>query len=198
MSAQVTTATNSRDALDFFSTPGWAVRAVLPHIPLSGHVLEPGAGDGSIIRVLIAHGVLPRSIRGIEVDNGRAVECAASTGVIVHARDFLAGVPARVADTIVCNPPFVHAEAFVRTALKSIRPGGTVAMLLRLAFLESQERVALHREHPGDVLVFPRRPSFMPNGRTDSAAMAWFVWGPGRGGRWQILDVEPREPRGAK
>jgi hypothetical protein len=28
------------------------------------------------------------------------------------------------------------------------------------------------------------RPSFTPDGKTDSAAYAWLVWGPGRGGRW--------------
>lgn len=27
------------------------------------------------------------------------------------------------------------------------------------------------------------------HGKTDSAAYAWFVWGPGRGNRWHILDV---------
>ena len=34
-------------------------------------------------------------------------------------------------------------------------------MLLRLAFLESAERLAFHRAHPTDVHVLSRRPSFL-------------------------------------
>ena len=85
---------------------------------------------------------------------------------------------------IITNPPFYLAEQFVR---KSLSCATHVAMLLRLAFLETRKREALHEEFPSDVYVLSRRPSFMSNGATDSCAYAWFVWGPGRGNRWEIL-----------
>jgi hypothetical protein len=112
------------------------------------------------------------------------------------------------------NPPFSHALPFVEHAVAQMRPGGRVAALLRLAFLESAERLAFHRANPADVHVLARRPSFLTKeqkkrmheealarweaeGRhgprplppsTDSCAYAWFVWGLG-GGKWSVLDV---------
>jgi hypothetical protein len=38
-----------------------------------------------------------------------------------------------------------------------------------------------------DVYVLSKRPSFSGNGKTDATAYAWFLFGPGRGGRWQVL-----------
>ena len=37
---------------------------------------------------------------------------------------------------------------------------GTVALLLRLNWLGSQERAAFHRAHPSDILLLPKRPEF--------------------------------------
>lgn len=85
-------------------------------------------------------------------------------------------------NVIITNPPFYLAEEIVR---KALRCADHVAMLLRLAFLESRRREAFHEEHPSNVYVLSRRPSFMANGMTDSAAYAWFKW-PGEG-RWEIL-----------
>jgi hypothetical protein len=51
--------------------------------------------------------------------------------------------------------------------------------------------------------VLPRRPSFTADGKTDATDYAWFAWNTSddRGerliepGRWDVLDVEPKEPR---
>jgi hypothetical protein len=101
---------------------------------------------------------------------------------------------------------------------------GTVALLLRLNWLGSQERAMFHREHPSDILLLPKRPEFTASmgcsakksgctyretlpieaprpklcplcgarttcSTTDSIEYAWFVWGPCRGNRWQILPM---------
>lgn len=169
--------------LDFYETPAWCVRALIPHLPAAAWVLDPCAGRGAIL-----HELIPFTVRGFEID----AELARTTDLPLVVRDALSPEPwngyARV-PLVVMNPPFTHAEAFVRRALDELAPGGTVAALLRLGFLEGQARAPLHREHPADVLVLPRRPSFTGKG-TDASAYAWFVWGPGRGGRWQILDTE--------
>lgn len=197
-------ARHARVENDFYETPGWVTRAILPHLRTGGAtVLEPAAGEGAILRELVMVGGA-RVLGGVEIDPTRAAKAASYTGAAFLRRaDFLdprsplpVGGPWEV---IITNPPFSHAEAFVRRSLDVVAPGGTVAMFLRLAFLESQGRAALLRERPPDVFILPARPSFKRSaGRTitDRWAYAWFVWGPGRGGRWQLLDDTRPKKRG--
>jgi hypothetical protein len=178
--------------LDFYATPAWCVEALLPHLP-RGRVLDPCCGDGAILRVVAdAWKLVEDEVYGIELDEVRAAEAARRLPRSEIAREnalAVASWPCGYGLSVVMNPPYTFAEAFVRRALAEIAPGGTVAALLRLGFLEGQARAAFHRAHPADVLVLPRRPSFTGRG-TDASAYAWFVWGPGRGGRWSLLDVE--------
>jgi hypothetical protein len=127
--------------------------------------------------------------RGLELDEERAAE--AEKLHQVHQCDALIQERWPFADLIITNPPYKFALDFVACALHT---GRDVAMLLRLNFLASQQRAAFHKQHPSDVYVLPRRPSFAHK-RTDSTEYAWMVWGPGRGGRIAILDCEcPRLP----
>lgn len=166
---------------DFFPTPHGVTRAFVDACRLpDGLWCEPAVGAGDIVKAIgPRHQWTTFDIRDVPAPE-LAHDHAASF-------DFLNDVPddlGIVWDVIVTNPPFYLAEEFVRKALKH---ADHVAMLLRLAFLETRKREDLHREHPSDVYVLSRRPSFMANGATDSCAYAWFVWGPGRGGRWEIL-----------
>lgn len=174
----------SERGLDFYETPAWCVEAIAPHLPRVC-ALDPACGDGAILSALIASGWDGGMLDGIEFDGARAA-AAFAQGFAVEAGDALTmdwNEPALV----VMNPPFSQAEAFVRKALAETEPArGTVAALLRLAFLEGKSRAELHRERPSDVYVLSRRPSFT-GGSTDSCAYAWFAWGPGRGGRWSVI-----------
>lgn len=173
-----------RDARDFYRTPPWAVRAIAPHLPVVS-TLDAGCGDGSIMKTLLDLGWLA-TIQGVEIDPN--LHTAANFSATARLCSFFDVHESF--DLVISNPPYAQAEAFVRYALKLVAPRrGTVAMLLRLAFLEGQARAALHREHPSDVYVLPRRPSFT-GGTTDATAYAWFVWAPGRGYNWHILDCE--------
>lgn len=181
---------------DYYATPAWVVEALVPHLPPTGEVLDPCAGTGAILTALDR----PQAW-GLELVPELARQ-APSHDIIV--RDALAPEPwrnplvgGRRPPLIVMNPPFARAEEFVRRALDEVAPGGTVAALLRLGFLEGMRRIALHRERPADVLVLPRRPSFTGRG-TDASAYGWLVWGPGRGGRWSILDVAPARGEAAE
>jgi hypothetical protein len=173
---------------DDYPTPDWATDAVLPLLlPLltpRQTALEPSCGGGAILRRLLHHGALPTQLHGIERHAGRAEEATASTRVLVTVADALD--PAvrglwRNHRLIIGNPPFSHAEAFCRAALEARDESlsvTTVAMLLRLAFLESAERYAFHQQYPVTQLrVFTSRPSFTADGKSDSCAYAWFVWG---------------------
>jgi len=147
---------------DFYGTPPWVVDAILPHLDLTGQILEPGCGSGAIVKRLVARGVDPMRIHGVELDEGRAFACLDETGGVMWRGDFLTfpswavSAPARF-DLAIGNPPFALALEFIERALTLAT---TVAFVLRLNFLGSQRRAAWHRAHPSDVYILPRRPSF--------------------------------------
>jgi hypothetical protein len=176
-------AVSDRAVHDFYPTPAWCVRAILNFLPVVQSVLDPAAGDGAILRVVRdGWGVATETI-GYDIDAARVVGGSKS----IH-RDALGPEPWAAVPLVIMNPPFSHAQAFVERAIAEVAPRrGTVAALLRLAFLASKRRYVFHETHPSDVFVMPERPSFTKDGRTDRYDYAWFVWGPDRGGRWRIL-----------
>jgi len=162
---------------DFYATPAWCTLALLPHLTRCS-VLDPCAGDGAILdTVRQAWGC---EAIGIEVDKDRADRSRSVW------RNALTHEPWPYADQIITNPPYSLASEFVERAITT---GRDCAFLLRLNYLGSKKRAKFHREHPCDVYVLPRRPSFT-NGGTDATEYAWMVWGHGRGNRWAILDVD--------
>lgn len=184
---------------DFYSTPAWVTQALLPRLALTHDgpwrdVLDPCCGDGAILDCFGNELTV-----GIELDEARAVAAHAKGHLITVADALIEPWP--VVQLIITNPPFSLAEEFVRRAIGfAAESGATVAMLLRLAFLESSGRAPLHREFPSDVYPLSSRPSFTPDGKTDSCAYAWFVWDMARnaavvrkvaGPRIHVLDEKP-------
>ena len=167
---------------DYYSTPAWCTRAILPWLSVSERVLDPCAGTGAIMRV--ATEFWGSRVLGIEIDPDRASECGAKCADALEPETFWGEC------AVVTNPPYALAMPFVERALTNAHGAHDVAMLLRLNWLASQKRAAFHRAHPCDVYVLPKRPSFTTNGKTDATEYCWMVWGPGRGGRWQILEIE--------
>jgi hypothetical protein len=182
----------ARKELDYYPTPRSAVDPIIPHLPAFRTMLDPACGVGELFDAC------PGNVRrfGIELDPLRAQRAAAHDGAYqVTPGNALHMAWPRV-EAIIGNPPFCEAEAFVRKGLAEKHPRATMAMLLRLSFLEPTEpdpkaallgRGQLHRKHPPDVYVLGSRPNFALNklGKpgTDSVTAAWFVYGPGRGGR---------------
>lgn len=178
-----------RAANDFYPTPAWCIDAILPHLPRAGGWLDPACGDGAILMALERTG---REAHGIELDSARAAACV-DARLSVRQGDAFREDWDRP-DGVLMNPPYRQALEFVEQALAQVQRGGTVAALLRLGFLASQKRATFHRINPSDVYVLPQRPSFTGNGKTDSSDLGWFVWGPGRGGKWSVLDVKSERP----
>ena len=201
-----------REPDDYYRTPGWATRAVLPWVPAregrkSFVSVDAGAGDGAIADEL-PYG---RSTTCYETNVSKA-EGLRERGYFVPragltkygtSLSYLLAPAAEEADVVVMNPPYSEAMAFVQKALAMVeRRRGCVVALLRLPWLASQERAAFHGEHPAMVLVLPRRPSFTKDGKTDATDYAWFLWGENRGAArpiapstWAVLDVEARAKR---
>lgn len=183
---------------EFYPTPPWPVHAVLDAIPdlPNGLWVEPAIGDGAIVRAVEAHRPGRQNWIGFDIRNEAIEACrdridpALRLDANVFTADFLKlplGFPEGVS-VFITNPPFSKAEAFARACLERANGQAHVLLLLRLAFLETQTRVAFHRDYPADIYPLARRPSFVTEGekkgQTDSCAYAWFYWGPGRGGRW--------------
>ncbi len=167
---------------DFYATPSWCTRAILPVLSrLIGQtfcepdrIIDPCCGDGAILDVVAE--VYPTAFRcGVEIDPVRAAKAASRHNVV--AADALG--PLRWTgngDLVLTNPPFSLAMEFVQRAIKEAGKGGTVAMLLRLPWLASMKRAAWLRANTPSVYVLPKRPSFTGNGKSDATDYAWMVW----------------------
>jgi predicted RNA methylase len=171
-----------RRRLDQYMTPRWAVTAILPELGpwiRSGLVLEPSCGRGDILTAIQTYQPNAK-VLGIDVDLDMAAEAqAANPRATVVCRDYLQldlrAMNLRPA-LIIGNPPYSMAEEFVTKALDDVASNGAVAFLLRLAFMAGQAREDLHKRLRPDVHVFPKRPSFTDDGKTDATDYAWFVW----------------------
>jgi hypothetical protein len=167
-----------RDAShDYYRTPRWCVEAIKPFLPRKGFgvetaVLDPCAGDGAILDAFCDEEESPlrsdRILVGFEVQADLAAKNRASEHCkggrfprVVTVRDALSSESWNHDGNVIMNPPFNLAEEFIRRAIREVFPhGGAVCALLRLAFIEGQERAPFHLEYPSEISVLPKRPSF--------------------------------------
>lgn len=190
---------------DFYRTPRWAVEALLNSMGAlpPGVILEPGCGDGAILKVLADYDTRGANyLVGVE-QNAERAHVALEHCDRLLVEDFLkADVSDVHAVAVIGNPPYRDAEAFVRQSLKAVLHGGRVHLLLRLAFLAGQRRARSGLwENLKEVRILSKRPSFTATG-TDSADYAWVTWErplPGIDTSRQVLSmwILPPEPAGA-
>lgn len=144
-------------------------------------IMEPGCGGGAFLRA--ARATWPDAeMCGVDM-----VPACDGPGTILRGDLFALRDPAW--DLILGNPDFAHAEEIVRHCYGLLRPGGTLAFLLRATFLSSDRRVAFHKAHPLRLLQpVAQRPAFLGEGTTsDPTEYAVFVWQEGWTGRAELL-----------
>lgn len=156
---------------DLYETPPEAVRALLNHETLPPEVWEPACGPGAIVGVLRGAGIKVTATDLI------AYGCPRSRSGV----DFL--TTSTVPDGLRCiitNPPYKHADAFIRRAI-ILAP--KVVMLMRLPFLEGTGRAdIIDGGRLARVLIFRNRlPMMHRNGWAgpragSSMAFAWLIW----------------------
>ena len=140
-----------REAFDYYATDPKAVEMLLELEQFSPVIWEPAGGEGHISKVLQAH--------GYEV---------ISTDLVYRGfgdpepLDFLKETLDGFEGDIITNPPYStglefvqRALEFVQRALESVRPGGKVAMFLKVQFLEGQKRGAFFKDTPPNRLHIP-------------------------------------------
>ena len=165
-------ALENREAFDYYATDPKAVEMLLELEQFAPVIWEPACGEGHISKVLQAH--------GYEV---------ISTDLVYRGfgdpepLDFLTETLDGFEGDIITNPPYSAGLEFVQRALESVRPGGKVAMFLKVQFLGGQKRGAFFKDTPPPRTVYISRSriSCAKNGDferfPDSAiAYAWYVW----------------------
>ncbi len=112
---------------DFYPTPEAVILQMLEGYDVTGKtVLEPSAGKGNIIDVLLSHGA-----NVIACENNEDLKKIVQTKCKVIASDFLTVEPSEIShiDFIVMNPPFSADEDHILHAYE-IAPAGCVILAL--------------------------------------------------------------------
>lgn len=128
---------DERAANDYYATDPKAVEMLLDMETFAPVIWEPACGEGHISKVLQAH--------GYEV---------ISTDLIYRGfgdpepLNFLEETLDGFEGDIITNPPYSVGLQFVERALESVRPGGKVAMFLKVQFLEGKRRGEFFKKSP--------------------------------------------------
>lgn len=181
-----------RPKLDFYETPEWAIRAIIPTlsflVPEPKRILDPGAGRGAITRVL--HNRWPTAeifaVEKQEEFQGEllAVKKKSGSGNIHISNDDFLNLQTGEGyfDLCVCNPPYTGSmgEDLALEFVKKARQLSRISVfLLRLHWLASQRRAKwFHADGLRNmpfVAILSKRPSFRGKG-TDAAEYAWMIW----------------------
>lgn len=169
---------SGRDENDFYSTPYCATQALLDSLPngepyINRTILEPMCGAGHISNVLRKNGYTV-------VEQDLIARPNIETGELCNTGDFY--MIDKWEGNIISNPPYKEALPIIKHALDIVPDGYLVCMLLRLQFLEGQERGEFFKQYPlRDVYVFSKRVGCCKGGTTkdnvsSAQAFAWFVW----------------------
>ena len=151
--------TEGRHKNDYYPTPPEVTKALIEflELPEGTTIWECACGSGDMANVFRNNGY-----KTIATD-------------IAFGMDFLT-CDVQECDWIITNPPFTHAEAFIRRAWEIGKP---FAFLLKTQYWHSKKRLPLFLEHkPTCVCPLTWRPDFTGKGNS-LMDMIWCVWNPG-------------------
>lgn len=188
-----------RSEADEYPTPPWAVHRLLedeyaaPCFP-GGKWLEPGAGDGAIIRAVyeVRSDVFWTALELREECRGDLIQVVGPGKVLIenYVEPPADSLLAKDYDVAMGNPPYRLAAPFIE---RSLEIASVVALLLRVNYLASEKRNSFMRSRTPDTYILPNRPSFRGKG-TDSPEYGWFIWTQQKSetvGRLRILKTTP-------
>ncbi len=176
--------TAEREHNDYYATHPSAVYPLFDVEKFTPTVLEPACGEGHMARAISECGY-----EGVSSD-------IADRG-FGEVSDFF--VLRHTPYDIITNPPYKLQSEFVEHAMEVLRPGGKLALFLKIQFLESAKRRELFAKYPpARIYVFSKRARTAKNGDFSSigsalACFAWFVWERGYAGKPEVDWIEPKE-----
>ena len=159
---------------DAYFTEPWVTKALLTRVKFRGLVWEPAAGRGDMADVLVEAGykVMCSDIQGEDL----GCKGAARADFLAHSS------PGDATFSICTNPPYTHAEEFIRKALElTKRAGGMVAMVLRNEYdCAARRRDLFEQECFATKFVLTKRPRWVDGLAEHSASprhnFAWYLW----------------------
>lgn len=135
---------DERAANDYYATDPQAVEMLLALESFAPLIWEPACGEGHISKVLTANGYEVISTDLIYRGYGEP-----------EPMDFLTETFPDFEGDIITNPPYSAGLEFVERALETVRPGGKVAMFLKVQFLEGKRRGELFAKTPPELSTYP-------------------------------------------
>ena len=155
---------------DYYATDPQAVEMLLTLEAFAPVIWEPACGEGHISKVLAAHGYEVISTDLVYRGFGEP-----------EPMDFLTETFPDFEGDIITNPPYSAGLEFVTRALETVRPGGKVAMFLKVQFLEGKRLGELFAKTPPRTVYISRsRLACAKNGdfshSENAIAYAWYVW----------------------
>lgn len=164
------------DGIDYFITPQYAIDKLIEYEDFQGTILEPCSGNGKISKTFEEKGytVFSSDLREDEdVYGKKGIDCMSLKGI--------------QANNLITNPPYLTTKKLLNMSKHFLTLADhKIALLLRLAFLESKARHEFLTTSPLDkVLVFSQRLTMHREGMTDEEktkvgsgkiAFAWFIW----------------------
>lgn len=159
-----------REKHDYYATDPIAIEKLLKKEIFKKDVWECACGEGHLSKVLMRQNY---NVRNTDiVDRGFAN---------TEVADFLQ-IEEKNNRDIITNPPYKFAKEFVHHALSISQDGTKIAMLLKLQFLEGQNRRKFFEKFPPlRVYVFSKRIMCAKNGnfekyKNSAMAYAWYIW----------------------
>ncbi|MBI5478135.1 MAG: hypothetical protein HY906_04725 [Deltaproteobacteria bacterium] len=188
----------------FWPTPMPVTRELLVQHPPTGLtlILEPSAGDGAIVRVLLAAGyevaAIERRRRCRQVLRALTAHVRIGDFLKVNVESFLATAGV-VRDAngvlpigIIANVPFNPAKTMLAHVERIISLGVQyTALLLPATFRHSKQRAKFNRAHPPNgIYHLELRPSCSRDGRKGFRDLTWFVWDRSWGDRQRDITIQ--------
>ena len=163
-----------RESNDFYATPFEATEKLCGVESFSGVIWENACGVGSISEILES--------RGYETFNTDLLNRGYSKQN--RTLDFLKeDLPEGYNFNIVTNPPYKYAKEFVEKGCGYLSEDKKMCMLLKLTFLEGQDRHKMFEQFPPErIHVFSKRITCAMNAdwekykESGAVAYAWYVW----------------------
>lgn len=154
---------------DLYTTPQWAVAALLKRETFEGSILDPGCGKGDISKVLKATG--HQDVTGIDIYDW---------GYGTPNIDYLQFD--EKTDHTIMNPPFSLLQEFIVKALENSTK--KVAVFSRVSSLETKGRfnTVYKNKAPNRVYLFVNRVKCSKGGHDDGQSSAVFYC-------WQVWDL---------
>jgi hypothetical protein len=163
---------SERETNDFYATDPYTLEIFLDklkqdNIKLHNNIWECACGEGHLSKVLEKnYNVLSTDL----VDRGYGTRA-----------DFLKA-PVGWNGDILTNPPYKYAKEFVEKALEIIPIGKYAIFLLKIQFLEGQDRLKMFKQYPPKyVYVNSKRQTCYINGdmtkkMSSASCYCWFIW----------------------